>query len=165
MLLKLPTKISAGLGLSMIDRAVKESFAARCRTVDLESIREYFLNTGPLQCVYCGSDSPTRWDHLHAVSRGGDTVPGNLVPACSRCDDSKQDRDIDEWVRGTSPYRPSAERLDAIQHLVSAYRAHFQYSPAELENKLTPDQRAKYMRFRTEIDTLRAHLQAEGLLK
>jgi len=165
MLLKLPTKISAGLGLSLIDRAVKESFAARCSPSDLEKVRSYFLSLGPLQCIYCGNDHPTRWDHLHAVSRGGDTVPGNLVPACQRCDDSKQDKDVDEWILGNSKHRPTSDRLSHIQSTISAYQSNFSYSPKEFASKFSPEQLAKYERFRKEIDALRAHLQAEGLLK
>jgi hypothetical protein len=164
-LLKLPIKMSAGLGLSLIDRAVKESFAARCRKSDLELVRKYFSSLGSLQCIYCGSDNPARWDHLHAVSRGGDTVPGNLVPACQRCDDSKQDKGVEEWVKGKSKHRPSIERLPKIQAAIAAYQAQFSYSPTEFEQKLSPDQHAKYLRFRREIDALRAHLQEDGLLK
>ncbi len=165
MLPKLPIKMSAGLGLSLIDRAVKESFAARCSKSELEVIRDYFLTQGPLECLYCGNATPTRWDHLHAVSRGGDTVPGNLVPACQRCDDSKQDKDVDEWILGKSKHRPSIERLPLIQAKVKAYQTHFSHSPMEFESKLSPEQRAKYERFRKEIDALRTHLQSEGLLK
>jgi hypothetical protein len=165
MLLKLPIKMSAGLGLSLIDRAVKESFAARCSKSDLELVRDYFTKLGPLRCLYCGNDNPIRWDHFHAVSRGGDTVPGNLVPACQRCDDSKQDKDVDEWVMGKSRHRPSADRLPHIQAVIAAYQAYFAHSPADFQSKLSPEQQAKYARFRSEIDGLRAHLQAEGLLK
>lgn len=165
MLLKLPIKMSAGLGLSLIDRAVKESFAARCSSADLDRVREYFSNLGPLQCMYCGSGNPTRWDHLHAVSRGGDTVPGNLVPACQRCDDSKQAKDIEEWANGKSKHRPSLDRLPQIQAAITAYQAHFSHLPSDFESKLSAEQHAKYLRFRKEIDSLRAHLRSEGLLK
>lgn len=157
--------MSAGLGLSLIDRAVKESFAARCTRQDLERIRSYFLGLGELRCLYCGSDKPSRWDHLHAVSRGGDTVPGNLVPACQRCDDSKQDKDIDEWARGKSKHRPSLEDLPRIQTEIRAYQSYFGHEPEELEAKLSAEQLEKYKRFRKEIDALRTHLQTEGLLK
>ena len=162
---KLPTKISAGMGLSLIDRAVKEAFAARCLAPDLEQLRSYFEAGGEILCFYCDAPEPTRWDHLHAVTRGGDTMPGNLVPACGRCDDSKQDRDIDEWVRSTSKHRPPTERLAALQDKVVAYRERFAYNAQAFETRLAPDQLARYRRFRTEIDTLRRHLEREGLLR
>ena len=162
---KLPIKMSPGLGLSMVDRAIKESFATRCTLSDLERIRQYFVRNGGLRCIYCLADSPSRWDHLHAVSRGGDTVPGNLVPACQRCDDSKQDKDIDEWVSGKSKHRPDANSLARIQSEVKAYQDYFSYEPREFDAKLTESQRATYARFRKEIESLRVHLQNEGLLK
>jgi hypothetical protein len=164
-LFKLPTKMSAGLALSLLDRAVKESFAERCTAEDLERVRQYFLGIGPLRCLYCGAENSTRWDHLHSVSRGGDTVPGNLVPACQRCDDSKQNRDVAEWIRGKSKHRPPLDALPRIEREIKAYQAHFTHEPKEFELKLSEVQRAKYARFRKEIDALRKHLQSEGLLK
>jgi len=162
---KLPIKMSPGLGLSMLDRAIKESFAMRCSASDLDRVRQYFSKNGSLRCLYCEAENPSRWDHLHAVSRGGDTVPGNLVPACQRCDDSKQDKDIDEWVSGKSKHRPHPDSLARIQAEVKAYQTYFLYKPREFDSKLTEEQRATYTRFRKELESLRAHLQQEGLLK
>jgi hypothetical protein len=162
---RLPIKISAGLGLSMIDRAVKESFAARCKTADLAKLHAYFGVDGDPRCFYCGAPEPSRWDHLHAVTRGGDTVPGNLVPACGRCDDSKQDRTIEEWVGSKSPHRPAVSALSDLSARVSAYQREFAYVSVEFEKRLSPDQLDSYRRFRLEIDALRRHLEREGLLK
>jgi hypothetical protein len=39
-------------------------------------------------------------------SRGGDTVPGNIVPACSKCDDPKRSLPYDEWAVGSTPGSP-----------------------------------------------------------
>ena len=38
-------------------------------------------------------------------------------------------------------------------------------SAENYETRLSPDQLARYQRFRTEIDTLRRHLETEGLLR
>ncbi len=157
--------MSAGLGLSLIDRAVKESFAERCTASELERVRDHFTKEGGLRCLYCNSDKPTRWDHLLAVSRGGDTVPGNLVPACQRCDDSKQDKVVVAWLGSKSPHRRPLSELPRIEAEIAAYQAHFGYQPKAFEDKLSQAQRAKYLRFRKEIDALRAHLQGEGLLR
>lgn len=162
---KLPTKISAGLGLSMIDRAVKESFATRCSLEDLAKVKAYFEKNGEVRCFYCDAPEPARWDHLHAVSRGGDTMPGNLVPACGRCDDSKQARDVEAWARSKSKHRPSLERLPTLQAQIEAYQRHFGYDPGEFEQKLSQEQRDRYRLFRAEIDSLRAHLESADLLK
>lgn len=162
---KLPIRVSAGLGLSLIDRAVKEAFTARCTSADLDQLRSYFEVDGNIRCFYCDASEPSRWDHLHAVTRGGDTVPGNLVPACGRCDDSKQDRDIEEWARSSSPHRPPMERLASLQAKISNYRERFPYKAQEFEVRLSPEQDARYRRFRAKIDSLRRYLEVEGLLK
>lgn len=141
---KLPTKTYVGFGLSMLDRAVKESFALRCGVVDLEKIEAFCSHDGHIRCAYCDAPDPNCWDHLHPVSLGGDTVPGNLVPACGRCDDSKQDRTIEEWALSVSAYRPSAERLKKIQNRLAAYQAKFAYAPRQFVDKLSIEQRRTY---------------------
>lgn len=163
---KLPIKMSAGLGLSMIDRAVKEAFAsARCLKADLGQLRDFFAIDGDLRCFYCEAVEPTRWDHLHAVSRGGETLLGNLVPACARCDDSKQNRDVDEWVASKSKHRSSLERLPVLQARIAAYQQHFGYVPVEFEQRLSPEQLRRYRRFREQITAFRRYLEEEGLLQ
>jgi len=160
---KLPTKMYPGFGLSMLDRAVKEFFAARCASDDLGEIFEHFAQDGVARCVYCDNAEASRWDHLHPVSKGGDSSPGNLVPACGRCDDSKQDRTIEEWVASKSKHRP-ATRLPAIKERIARYQAEFTYSPLEFEQKLDDRQRAIYARFREKLDALREQMTVDGLI-
>jgi hypothetical protein len=162
---KLPTKMYPGFGLSMLDRAVKEFFAARCGAPDLVKLAEHFARDGTIACVYCDAVNATRWDHLHPVSRGGDSSPGNLVPACGRCDDSKQDRTIEEWVSSKSKHRPPSERLEVIRSRISEYQAEFVYLPIEFEQKLDEQQRAIYLRFREKLDALREQMRQDGLIK
>jgi hypothetical protein len=162
---KLPTKMSAGFGLSMIDRAVKEVHATRCSAVELRTVHEYFRHNGGLQCIYCRQADATRWDHLHPVSRGGDTVPGNLVPACGSCDDSKQDREVDEWIQGGSAKRPASHHAARINEEIALYRSKFKYEPKPFVEKLSEKQKATYTAFQGELQLLRQHLQEAGLLK
>ena len=148
----------------MLDRAVKEHFGARCGLDELEAIASYFRRDGNLHCIYCGKD-PKRWDHFHPVSRGGDTVPGNLVPACGSCDDSKGKKTLVEWAETNGKHKPSKSELHRIQAEVAAYQAHFRHQPREFDAKLSPEQAASYARFRDEIARLRSHLAREGIVK
>lgn len=52
-------------------------------------------------CQYCGDDTgpAPQCDHVVPLSRGGETVIGNLVTACKSCNSSKRDRLFCEWVR------------------------------------------------------------------
>lgn len=92
-------------------------------------------------------------------------MPGNLVPACQRCDDSKQDKDLAEWVNGKAKHRPPLAALPRIEAEVRRYQSHFEHEPRDFEAKLSIEDLAKYKRFRQEIEALRMHLKTEGLLK
>lgn len=68
------------------------------------------------ECAYCGctmrkGERLTR-DHLVPVSLGGLTIQSNIVPACSRCNSSKQDSEWREWFM-KQPFF-SQERMNKI---------------------------------------------------
>jgi 5-methylcytosine-specific restriction endonuclease McrA len=53
-------------------------------------------------CAYC--DAPAiGLDHFIPVSKGGESTPGNLVPACKSCNSSKRDQDPALWVSRLNP--------------------------------------------------------------
>jgi len=43
-------------------------------------------------CQYCGSDDKLTLDHVYPKSRGGKNTWKNLVAACSRCNNKKDDK-------------------------------------------------------------------------
>lgn len=161
---KLPAKMYPGFGLSMLDRAVKEFFARRCSAEALVQLTEHFVSEGNVLCIYCETAPATRWDHLHPVSKGGDSSPGNLVPACGRCDDSKQDSTIEEWAASKAKHRPAASRVPVILARIRKYQEVYAYESQDFEKKLSPEQRAIYMRFREKLDALREQMRADGLI-
>lgn len=68
------------------------------------------------ECAYCGctlrkGERLTR-DHLVPVSAGGQTTQANIVPACSRCNSSKQDEEWREWFMKQEFF--SQERMNRI---------------------------------------------------
>lgn len=64
-------------------------------------------------CAYCGSDGPLHLDHVEPLARGGMHTPENLVPACQRCNLSKQAKPVETWYL-QQPFF-SAERWEALQ--------------------------------------------------
>lgn len=48
-------------------------------------------------CAYCPKPAQT-WDHVTPVTKSGETVPGNMVPACASCNSRKHNMDIDAWL-------------------------------------------------------------------
>lgn len=49
------------------------------------------------KCAYCG-ETATTIDHITPVSKGGNSVPGNVVPACQSCNSSKRNKDLFSWL-------------------------------------------------------------------
>ena len=64
-------------------------------------------------CAYCGGDGPFHIDHVEPLVSGGLHTPANLVPACARCNCSKNDRPVEAWYL-TQPFF-SPRRWKALQ--------------------------------------------------
>lgn len=80
-----------------------------CVPIDgAESLTELFEG----QCAYCPARA-VAWDHVVPVTKGGTTIPGNMLPACTPCNSSKKDRDLDEWLTATG----RELSYQAIEHL------------------------------------------------
>lgn len=60
--------------------------------------QEYLMKRFDSECAYCTNDATT-WDHIIPISKGGTTIPGNIVPCCKSCNSSKKDRDFWEWAK------------------------------------------------------------------
>ena len=79
-----------------------------------ELAKELVLELFEGKCAYCDNDATT-WDHVIPVSKGGQTVKGNMLPACCRCNSSKRDRNIDEWLDKAPMIKPyTMEYLTAL---------------------------------------------------
>ena len=46
-------------------------------------------------CIYCGSKREIQEDHVRAKSKGGVTT----VPSCKKCNTSKGNKPVMEWLR------------------------------------------------------------------
>ena len=80
--------------------------------------REYLLDLFEGRCAYCPEAAET-WDHVVPVSKGGETTPDNILPACIRCNSSKRDRDLEGWLDATGRELSlrAAEQLSHFQVL------------------------------------------------
>lgn len=61
--------------------------------------REALVDSWQSRCAYCGER--TRFlgpEHVEPLSRGGEDTPDNLVAACNRCNGSKSNLLLLEWV-------------------------------------------------------------------
>ncbi len=76
------------------------------------------LNANDLRCAYCG-DPSTEWDHLRPIVRkqrptGFITEIANLVPACSKCNQSKSGSEWRLWMLGGATRSPKTRGVPDI---------------------------------------------------
>jgi len=158
-----PSRMTTGFAFTFIERCIKESFANRhFGKPQMQQVIDELCPQSP-QCVYCGSMDLRRWDHLYPVAAGGDTVVGNMVPACGRCDDSKQDLPYREWVTSSARYSPKSQGvtdLDVRLARLDSYVSRHKYSPRPIEQRLTQAEAAELARIRGKAAELRRDLDA-----
>lgn len=62
-------------------------------------IKQYLLEKYGYQCVYCGAKGvPLTVDHVIPTSRNGSNRVSNLVIACFKCNQAKNNRPLEEFV-------------------------------------------------------------------
>ena len=146
------------LNRMLLDCVAKRQFGQ----AEMEKVIAFFGDDPP-KCVFCGAMPVQRWDHLIPVMRGGDTVLGNMVPACAKCDDSKRDLPYEEWMRGGAPGSPTSRCVpDAETRLarVSGYVEHFRYAPKAVAERLEPTELDEYERIRLALSKQRSDVEA-----
>ena len=149
-----PQRTTPGFAFSIVERALRDCIAERGFGAQELQVAAAFFGGA---CAFCGGPIQ-RWDHLVSVSAGGDTVLGNMVPACAKCDDSKQGSDFEAWARGAAPSSPTSrgipdieERLSRLREYVSAYG----YQAREPEDRLTADELRQYEVIRRDLQKAR----------
>jgi 5-methylcytosine-specific restriction endonuclease McrA len=83
-------------------RAIRARVQARKRSIRALPVvgSDYLTEQFEGQCAYCAAPATT-WDHVVPVALGGDTLPGNVVPACVPCNSSKKASDVVKWLSAT----------------------------------------------------------------
>ncbi|MBI1803369.1 MAG: HNH endonuclease [Ignavibacteriae bacterium] len=139
---------------------------------EAEKVKRFFFNDGKEECVFCGSAEPERWDHLTPLKEGGETVIGNIVPACQPCDDSKQHTHFEKWMLGNAPKSPRSrgvQDLDERINKLKSYVKSFGYQPRPLTSRLSKEENQQYeillgkvRALRTEIERFLASYKSHG---
>jgi len=125
-----------------MNRALLECIAVReFGATEITEVLTFFGGDPPT-CVFCGGPIE-RWDHLVPVTKGGDTVLGNMVPACSKCDDSKGDAEFEQWAVGAAPGSPRSREIADVEQRVGKigeYVAKYGYEPRSPDQRLNEEE-------------------------
>ena len=153
-----PERTTPSFAFSAIERALRQCLATRRFGRDeIHQVLDFFGKDRP-ECVFCGSRDVKRWDHLVAVKEGGETVLGNMVPACARCDDSKRNLPFEEWMKsgvGGSPTSRGISDVDQRIEQIKGYIQHFGYVPRTLEQRLDEREQGRLRNIRSRLQEVR----------
>jgi 5-methylcytosine-specific restriction endonuclease McrA len=69
-------------------------------------IKNHFSN----KCAYCGKEEMLEQEHFIPSSNGGEFTKNNIVPACRRCNASKNSKSFFEWYPNTEYYSKQREK-------------------------------------------------------
>jgi len=74
---------------------------------DWQETKAYFMN----KCAYCGAETDLVIDHAIPINKAklGEHRIGNLVPSCKGCNDTKGNRDYNEYLNGDEEKRHRIE--------------------------------------------------------
>lgn len=94
--------------------ATKAGLPATLTEAEWRCALEYFEN----RCAYCGATGvPLEQEHVIPLTKGGGYTVDNIVPACRRCNSSKQALSLGDWATG----RGVAFVQEGIPERVRAY--------------------------------------------
>ena len=160
---RVPQRMTPGVAFSMVDRALRDCLAKRqFGKAEIEQVLEFFNKDIP-ECVFCGNKDVKRWDHLIPIRNGGETVLGNMVLACTSCDDSKRDLFFEEWMASDFKKSPKSKGIkDTSQRIkrIKAYMRNFSYTPQRLEERLNKQELRRLNENRSRLKKLRKDVDA-----
>lgn len=158
-----PQRISPAFAFSIVNRAIHEGLALRkFGRREMDEVVRFFYGERDAECVYCGSVDVRRWDHLVPVKQGGDTTLGNMVLACAPCDDSKQDRDFEQWMTSEAPLSPhSRDVVDIASRAqrIRQYVGHFGYEAHPIDQRLDERERDEVQGIQRQVEEARQRLE------
>ena len=135
-----------------VARGLREIVAPRqtMRKAHWEQIKQEFSG----HCLFCGQSGTKENrgivpDHLIPVTRFGELVIGNTVPACQTCNDSRGERDWRPFLRERFPGDAEAQITQ-----VEEYLARHPYHPPSPEEALSVRELKDYQALLAEWDSM-----------
>lgn len=87
---------------------IREQTAHQIKPAQLITRFNLFNN----RCAYCEALGDLHIEHVVPISKGGTHALGNIVPACSTCNFSKRDKEVEQWYKAQTFF--TRKRWDKI---------------------------------------------------
>ena len=102
-----------------------------------EALKTLGMTQETVCCAYCG-DPHTEWDHFRPLvvkkcPTGYISEIHNLVPACSKCNQSKGNKEWRKWICSDAKLSPKTRRISDIEDRIKRLEAYEEkYVPIKL---------------------------------
>jgi len=110
--------ITPDLRLYHREKSKRRKAQARGQTpvqITVAALRQRFNEFGNC-CAYCGGAGDMEIEHVDPINNGGPHDIGNIVPACSTCNTSKKEKEVESWYRSQTFF--SELRLRRIRRVI-----------------------------------------------
>lgn len=123
------------------------------------AVLEHFgMSDDDLRCVYCG-DPATDWDHLtplvvNRLPSGRTSGPGNMVPACAPCNQSKSGRPWATWITSRARRSPATRGIADLEDRIAVlkqFEAEFPHELFDFEQRAGAELWREYWRQRDAV--------------
>ena len=97
------------------------------------------IDQNDVKCCYCGNVA-TEWDHLRPLivdkkPTGYISEIDNLVPCCGKCNQSKGNKNWEEWINSEATLSPKNRNIENINEKIERLRVYEKASnPIKIEN-------------------------------
>jgi len=86
------------------------------------------IDQNDVRCCYCG-DVATEWDHLRPLiidkkPTGYISEIDNLVPCCGKCNQSKRNKNWEEWINSTAKLSPRTRGIKNLSEKIQKIKAY-----------------------------------------
>lgn len=141
---KMPTPIKIKQRTSSITNAFFNGIIPAIKPDDneiMDALRVLGMDENTICCAYCG-DPHTEWDHLNPLvvnkrPTGFISEIHNLIPSCSKCNQSKGNKSWKEWMLGDAPKSPKTRKIPDLEERVQKieeYEKHFKPIKIDIES-------------------------------
>jgi len=89
-----------------IRRSLQNDLPATLTINEWKIIKKIFNN----KCAYCGKEKPLTQEHFVPLSKGGEYTNNNIIPVCSNCNSSKNNREFSKWYPMFKYYSKKREK-------------------------------------------------------
>lgn len=97
-----------------------------------EALKILEMPPDKFECIYCGAVA-SEWDHLRPLVKnkkptGYISEIHNLVPSCGKCNQSKGNKEWEDWMRSSAKLSPKSKQVSDLEERIKKLKKYSQWN-------------------------------------